>query len=591
MGLTTHNLPADSRSRPRRALLALSAISAWLSLVAPGDAQDQTVQPTAVPAHRQADTIGVLTVEGEVDSVTLFSLERRLARALKEGAEAIVIELDTPGGDMYTTLDICNMIKADAPANTVAWVHPEAYSAGTIMALACREIVVSPNSTFGDAAPIQAPMGVLINMPAAERAKTEATLLEEVIDSARRNHYDENLVKSFVSVGVELWLIEHLTTGERVFVHREEFKTLFGEEPPTQALPVAPPPGVVGRGVTPTERRLFGVIPVDEPGEDQVEPPTPEEIAQQIEDAQDRPPLRQPLTAEDRGDWKLVGQVIGPDQLLTLKPAEAIYFGLATTTIANDDELKAFFGATSLARYDASWSEGLVRFMISWPVRAVLLVVFLLALFIELSAPGLGVFGATAFVAILLLIGAPYLAGMAQWWDILLIVVGVALVLVELFVLPGMGVAGIAGAVCLLVGLIGSFVSSDLGSSEGQSQLLTGTLTTLTAIFAAGAGMWLISRQMHSMPVLGRMILNTEVGERETAAPGLLESMGGVTRDAGVRPGDVGTAETDLKPSGRAMFEGRMYEVTAIGDFVDRGARVRVLAVKPFGFEVEAETT
>ena len=61
----------------------------------------------------------------------------------------------------------------DAPANTVAWINPKAYSAGTIIALACREIVVSPNSAFGDAAPIS-PFGPI---PITERAKIESPLL------------------------------------------------------------------------------------------------------------------------------------------------------------------------------------------------------------------------------------------------------------------------------------------------------------------------------------------------------------------------------------------------------------------------------
>src|SRR5690606_34714401 len=83
----------------------------------------------------------------------------------------------------------------------------------------------------------------LQQLPATERAKLESPLLDEVVDSARRNHYDENLVQSFVSVGVELWLIENGETGEKVFVDREEYRAAIGEEPPSELTSITPTNG------------------------------------------------------------------------------------------------------------------------------------------------------------------------------------------------------------------------------------------------------------------------------------------------------------------------------------------------------------
>ena len=163
----------------------------------------------AVPASRQANTVAVLTIRDEIDNITLRSLERRVRKANLDGADAIVLDIDTKGGDAFITLDICHLLKTEAPANSVAWINPEAYSAGTIIALACREIVVAPNSKFGDAAPIKALPGFgIMPLPPAERAKIESPILSEVVSSARQNHYDEKLVQAFISVGVELWMIE-----------------------------------------------------------------------------------------------------------------------------------------------------------------------------------------------------------------------------------------------------------------------------------------------------------------------------------------------------------------------------------------------
>ena len=177
--------------------------------------------------------LSVISIEGVVDSVTAQSFKRRLEES--KSADAIVVELNTPGGDLMSTLEICYEIKNNAPNNTVAWIHPHAFSAGTIIALSCREIIVASGSTFGDAAPINA-TGQPI--PATERAKIESPVLAEVIDSARRNHYDEHLVEAFVSVGIELWLIKNINTGDIVCVNKNEYENIFGLPPPQQFSPI-----------------------------------------------------------------------------------------------------------------------------------------------------------------------------------------------------------------------------------------------------------------------------------------------------------------------------------------------------------------
>ncbi|MHC4274931.1 MAG: Clp protease/crotonase-like domain-containing protein [Planctomycetota bacterium] len=148
--------------------LLLAIVSwAWAAQVQPPSGTPAPA--TAVPAYRQANKVAILTVQGGIDGITLRSLERRVRQARADGADAIVFDIDTPGGALDATLDICHLIRTEAPANTVAWINPQAYSAGTIIALACREIVVAPSSAFGDAAPIS-PFGAI---PATERAKVE----------------------------------------------------------------------------------------------------------------------------------------------------------------------------------------------------------------------------------------------------------------------------------------------------------------------------------------------------------------------------------------------------------------------------------
>jgi membrane-bound serine protease (ClpP class) len=553
--------------------------------------------PTVVPAYRQAHHVAALTVSGGIDMITLKSLERRMQQARDNGADAVVIDINTPGGEMTAMLDICNLFKdrSDTPANIVAWIHPQAYSAGAIIALACREIVVAPGSIFGDAAPIQiTPLGIKSLGP-TERAKILSFIEPELLDSARRNHYDENLVQAFVRLTDGLWMLENTRTGERAFVDRSEYRGIFGADPPPSLAnqPIVPTTAPAGAATQPARAVVRPAFDVTIPRTSDQAGLSEQEKAGHQAFAQALPTPRAPLTAADRHEWKLVRQVVDDQTLLTVRSDEALYYGLATAVIADDSELLNYFGASTLSRYDESWSEGMVRVLVSWPVRAVLIIIFLLALFIEMASPGLGVFGAVAVTALLVLIGAPALAGMADWWEILLIIAGLALVLVEIFVVPGTGFVGIAGVLCLLGGLVATFVAGDITTDQGQSELWTGLLTTLTAIFVSGVGMWLISRQIHSFPVINRLILHTEL--RSEAAPpptesrGLLQAMAGGSGAAAAAPalGEIGRAETDLRPAGRATFHGRLFDVQSTGDYIARGSQVRTVSVGRYVIEVE----
>ncbi len=555
-------------------------------------------QPLFVPGYRQANRAAVLTIHGEIDMVTLWSLERRMEQARERGCDAVVIEIHTPGGRLDAARDIEHLIKHEGPVNTVAWINDEAFSAGTLIALACREIVVAPDATWGDCAPIAiGHLGELIALPEAERAKMEAPLRADVVDSARRHGYDENLVQAFIAVGIELWMLENIETGARVFVDRIEYRTLFGAEPPAQIVSATPPPsapGFVARPVSP----IFGPHPgyVNE-----FEGLTPEErereSRRQIEEAQNMQPSRAPLAATDAAKWRFLGQVDSSDKLLVVNAQESIAYGLAEQTVKNDTELAAYFGINlannpdALVRLDQSWSEHLVRFLVSTPVRIVLIIIFVLALLLEMAVPS-GLFGALAAVVLLIFIGAPFFVGMAQWWAALLIVAGLGLLAVEFFIVPGFGVAGVGGVAALLVGTVASFVSGDIATPEGQTDLYTGIIAVLIGLVGAGIGVAILSRHIHDIPFMRRLVLSatTDAASADTPGPGLLEAMATPALGqigSAVRVGDLGVAATDLRPSGRAIFAGRAVDVVTAGGYIAAGENVRAVHVGQFRVEVE----
>lgn len=513
-----------------------------------------------VPASRQAANIAIISIHGEIDGITLQSVTRRVEEAARAGCTGIVLELDTPGGDAMATLSLTNQVKSVFPANTVAWIRPHAFSAGAIIALSCREIVVAPGAAFGDAAPIMALPGVgLVPLPATERAKAESPIISEVIDSARRRGYDETLVQAFVRLGSELWLVERTDGSARAVIDAEEYQRVFGLAPP-RAATIAPSVLIAGEEIplNPLLQALAG---------SRARPGRPDRPDLEIETPVPTR-TRLPLGAADRNEWKLLGQIVRSDTLLVVREQEAAALGLSHGTIADERELLQFFGAQKVTRFDESWSEGVARFMMSWPMRIALLIAMLMCFFTEMALPGSTWFGVGGVVALGLLVGAPVMAGAAEWWEVATIVTGLLFLAAEVLVIPGMGIAGFLGGALLLVGLVGTFTGADISSADGRQQALQAAVLVIGSFFLSGVGMWQLGRHLPRTKLLRRFVLAAVATEGGAAAHD----------SASALPiGTTGVAATTLRPSGRAEFGGKLYEVASTGTFIDAARSVQIV--------------
>lgn len=541
-----------------------------LALAQPTTSAPAPISP-AVAAARQADNVAIIPIEGEINRYTALSMERRVALAEQSGADAIVIELDTPGGEVGAVLEICNLLKSSS-LPTTAWVNQDAYSGGAIIALACDEIVVAPYATMGDAAPVAMnPVTFAQGLQRTERQKILQPLISEVVDSARRHGYDERLVQAFLTLGIELWLIEHTPSGRRVFVNEQEYQKLFSEDPPRDAVR-AP------SGGTPGAEAAAG---------DPIDP----EIRSAIERTQELPPAVPDLSGENPSEWTLVEYAVDGESLLTLKTEDLKRFGFAGDVVDSEVSLKARFGATNLTRVELTWSERMVLAMTSMWVRGLLVAVFLIALFVEFIAPGVGLPGAVALGALALLIGPPALVGAAAWWALVAILGGIGLVLVEVLVLPGFGVFGVGGLIALFVGLVGAVIGPGplFPDSPSRSQdLLHALATVLLSGASAGVAIFFITRYHGSLPLLNRLVLARTSGQT-------IDSESLITPNARrddaprVSVGNTGVTTTPLRPSGTAEFDGRLVDVVAGLGMIDAGQRVRVTEIDGVRVVVNAE--
>ena len=194
--------------------------------------------PTTAPVA--GTPAAVVTLHGEVDDFTRDALMRNFAAAKKLGAKTVILDLDTPGGLVTAGLDISRFLRGQRDLHVIAYVSNEAYSAGSLIAVACNEIVMAPSAAIGDCAPIVFNTGgELQPMPAAERAKAQSPIISDFDASAARNGYDPLLLESMVIVERTVYWAES-PTGQRRFVDADEFTKLKSDG--WKAVPGVPVP-------------------------------------------------------------------------------------------------------------------------------------------------------------------------------------------------------------------------------------------------------------------------------------------------------------------------------------------------------------
>ncbi|MBL4590564.1 MAG: hypothetical protein JKY96_01250, partial [Phycisphaerales bacterium] len=431
--------------------------------------------------------------------------------------------------------------------------------------------------------------------------------LADVTDSARRFGYDEYLVQAIAVDGIELWLVENNETGVRYAINFNEYLVLFGDEPVRgkpmlagatggvstapdpldEPDPTAEAPGPASVPQAPDHDPSKDFKPAsDTLGDIEREFRNPERIGELAFDVASNRPA---FSENDAGDYTLIAYVTDGTAAIVMREGQLQTLGFSSGVIQNDEELKAFMGATTLVRQGESWSESVVRFLSSPYIRGLFIVVFLVAMFVEMLAPGVGLGGGVALIALGLLLAPPMILGMAGWWEIIAIGAGIVLLLMEAFVLPGFGVFGVLGLLTLFGGLLGTFIPAggSFSAPSTQQDMLTGATTLLLSLVTASVLGWLIAKNMKSIPILESMILSGATGvNADPSGHTILKALAPYADDV-VRIGDTGVTTTPLRPSGQADIEGELMTVYAGIGYIESGTAVRVTSVTAMRVDVE----
>jgi membrane-bound serine protease (ClpP class) len=274
-----------------------------------------------------------------------------------------------------------------------------------------------------------------------------------------------------------------------------------------------------------------------------------------------------PRIAEAMVDDSLgVPGLLDPGKLLTLSTAEALRVGYAKGEVATQAELLAAVGlaGAEVVSVGVNWAENLVRFLTNPLVSPLLLTLGMLGLIFEIKTGAFGLGGVLSLVSLGLFFGSHHLVGLAGWEEVILLLCGLIAIAIEIFVLPGFGIAGVLGIILLALSIILAMVGSLPSLQEVlQSVAVLGTALVLTAaVFIA----WL--RHLPNSTRFRRMIL----------ADGLDSAAGYIS--ARVRADLVGKearAVTDLRPAGTVLVDDERIDVVTEGDYVKSGSLVRII--------------
>ncbi len=430
----------------------------------------------------------VMRITGTIDLGLAPYVDRVVAAAEDDGAVALIIEIDTPGGRLDAVLQMRDAI-LDAEVRTIALVDASAFSAGALVAIASDEIYMTPGAVLGAATPVSGATGEVADEKtiSAVRATFEST--------AQENGRDPQVAAAMVDTRIE---IAGLVTGE---------------------------------------------------------------------------------------------------ELLTLTVAEAIEFGYADGQVADLDALLAELGLADneLVVVEVGFAEQLVRFLTNPLVAGLLLLGGFLLIVGDFFSGGLGIPALGGLALLGVFFWGHLLAGLAGWEDIALVMAGIALIAVEVFVIPGFGVAGVLGLVALGGGAFMAMLYRDFDFVTGDDLLRAG-LTVGTTLVAAVVGLVMLLVLVARRGAPSGLVLSARLGSggpvTQRTSSGWLRWFDGDVRleaDRVERPegvvtnperslvGSTGTAVSDLRPGGIVDIDGQRTDAVTSGEYLPAGAVIEVI--------------
>jgi len=292
---------------------------------------------------------------------------------------------------------------------------------------------------------------------------------------------------------------------------------------------------------------------------------------------------RDPKIAEGMVDEALViDGVKEAGRIITFSTSEALQHGFcearveSITEILDRNQVKDY----TITKFELGLTEKIISIVLNPFISSILILVIIAGIYFEMQTPGLGFAGLAALLALIFYLVPYYLNGLAANWEIIAFFVGIALIAVEIFVFPGFGVAGISGIVLTVGSLFLIMLNNDAFDFE--------FVPMSDILYALAAAMGGTLGGMILLLVGGSKLPQTRFFSRIALTDTQNSSEGYVSfHYTETLVGKKGTAETVLRPSGKVMIDGKLFDASTRGDYIQKGQTVEVISEEGSSLKVK----
>jgi membrane-bound serine protease (ClpP class) len=270
--------------------------------------------------------------------------------------------------------------------------------------------------------------------------------------------------------------------------------------------------------------------------------------------------------------------VIDTGKVLTFTATEAMENGYCEGIAENIPEVLKKVGIENykLVEYEPSRIEKIIGFLVHPMISGLLIMAIIGGIYFEMQSPGIGFPLGVAILAAIAYFAPLYLEGLAANWEILVFIIGVILIMIEIFVIPGFGVAGISGIVLMFGSLVLSLINNVNFDFEGVEMGHVGVAVTTVVLGVSGG--FILSLY------LGNKVFTANTGMFRNMS---LKSVQNVDEGfVSIEPrmfalkGRTGVSKTVLRPSGKVLIDGEVFDAVAITGFIDQDTNVKVERVE-----------
>ncbi len=465
-----------------------------------------------------------------ISQATWLYVNAALNHYKKTKPVCIVLELNTPGGEVFAAQRISDALKemdTQYECPVIAYINNWAISAGAMLAYSCRFIVIAKDASMGAAEPVQ--VNPADGAMEAASEKVNSALRTDFANRAAYFGRNPDIAEAMVDKDVIL-VRRH---GSILKLHSEDEIIRQGHSPDEII-------STKGKLLTLTAEQMIQLGVADK--------------------------MLQPI----------------PHQMLSDTEEQSGQYPLDKTALAQIEPLNALVGCV-IETYQMNWQTHFFAYLATPAVSSILFLAMLVGFYVEISSGGFGVAGVVAVTSLFLILLSSFAMEAIHWLEPLLLLFGMILIALEVFFFPTLGLLGVLGALFLIVGLMGMMlpgvgaVQFDGASLNAAGEYVLTRLGWLSAsLLLACVIIALLSRYMMPQFHLFKRFILEDTPRVQGNQPEKMPKIGAAA-----------IVLATLRPAGTIVIDSCMYDAMSSGSFIESGKAVRIVRIEGAKIVVE----